>query len=444
MKRCIVAGLFFCLAAILFSAPAQDTPPSPAPDTPTSVNAPTTTDADRGPVVLEPPSEKAVQFYKTGIGLWLFQTGWDLIIPAIILLTGFSAYLRTIAQRLGRYWYFTIVLYVALFGIVSFVINLPIAYYTQFVRMHAYGLSNQVFDKWIKDAFIGLGVEIVAGALFLWVPYLLLKKSPKRWWLYTGLLMYVFYAGIFIVKPVVIDPLFNDFGPMQDKALEQKILALADRAGIEGGRVFEVNKSEDTKTYNAYVTGIGPTSRIVLWDTTIKGLAEDQLLFVMAHEMGHYVMKHAYKNILFIGTIMLLGFYVIHRASGWIIERYKNRLRFDSLSDVASYPLILFLLTATMLVLDPITNSYSRHNEHESDRFGLELTQDNYAAASAFKKLFEDNLGYPNPHLLVKLWRNSHPPLAERVAFCNTYKPWAEGQTLTYGHLFKAAEAAPK
>lgn len=444
MKRCIVVCLLFCLAAILFTALAQDTPPSTAPDAPSTTSAPATDNADRGPVVLQPPSEKAVKFYKTGVALWLFQTAWDLIIPGIILLTGFSAYLRTIASRLGRYWYFTIALYVALFGIVSFIINLPLAYYTQFVRMHAYGLSNQTFAKWIQDGAIGLAVEIVAGALFLWVPYLLLKKSPKRWWLYTGLLMYVFYAGIFIVKPVVIDPLFNKFGAMQDKALEQKILALADRAGIEGSRVFEVNKSEDTKTYNAYVTGIGPTARIVLWDTTIKGLTEEQLLYVMAHEMGHYVLKHAYKNILFIGTIMMVGFYVIHRASGWIIERYKHRLRFDSLSDIASYPLILFLLTATMLALDPITNSYSRHNEHESDRFGLELTRDNYAAASAFKKLFEDNLGYPNPHFLVKIWRASHPPLAERVEFCNTYKPWAEGQPLQYGHLFKAAEAAPK
>ncbi|MCC6796858.1 MAG: M48 family metallopeptidase [Candidatus Hydrogenedentes bacterium] len=441
MNRCIIVCVLLCVA-ILSIAHAQDPQPPPAPSTTSSANAPAANDAERGPVVLPPPSEKAVRFYKSGVALWLFQNAWDLIVPLVILFTGFSAKLRNGARSIGRYWYFTIAIYVALFGIVNFLINLPLAYYAQFVRMHAFELSNQTFAKWILDAFKGLGVEIVAGILFLWVPYLLLKKSPKRWWLYTGLLMYVFYACIFIVKPVVIDPLFNDFGPMQDKALEQKILALADRAGIEGSRVFEVNKSEDTKTINAYVTGIGPTARIVLWDTAIKGLTEEQLLYVMAHEMGHYVLKHAYTNILFVGSLMMLGFYVIHCASGWIIGRYKDRLGFDNLADIASYPLILFLLTATMLVLDPITNTYSRYHEHESDRFGLELTENNYAGASAFKKLYEDNLGYPNPHPLVKIWRASHPTVAERVEFCNTYRPWAEGQPLKYGHLFKAAEAA--
>jgi Zn-dependent protease with chaperone function len=97
-----------------------------------------------------------------------------------------------------------------------------------------------------------------------------------------------------------------------------------------------------------------------------------------------------------------------------------------------------------MLVLDPLTNTYSRYHEHESDRFGLELTQNNYAGASAFKKLYEDNLAYPNPHPLVTIWRASHPTVADRVEFCNTYKPWAEGQPLKFGHLFKAAEAAAK
>lgn len=430
----------FCLVAVVawgaVMARAQDPLPTAAPD------SASTNSAGRGPVVLPRPSEKAVQFYKSGIVLWLFHEAWGLLVPAVILLTGFSARMRTLAAWIGRYWIFTIALYAVFFSGTMFLIDLPLNYYSQYVRAHDYGLSEQTLGKWVSDSFTGLAIEMVVGALILWVPYLLLKKSPKRWWLYTGLLSYVFFALTFFVKPIVIDPLFNDFGPMQDKALEQKILALADRAGIEGGDVYEVNKSEDTKTYNAYVTGIFQSSRIVLWDTTIKGLSEDELLFVMAHEMGHYVLGHAYSAILFMGTLMLAGFYMIHRVSRWIIERYKSRLGFDQLSDVASYPLVMFLLSAMMLVLDPIGNTYSRYHEHEADRFGLELTQNNHAAASAFAKLFAENLGYPNPHLLVKLWRATHPPTGERVAFCNEYKPWADGKPLIYGHLFKAAEAA--
>ena len=105
----------------------------------------------------------------------------------------------------------------------------------------------------------------------IWVPYLLLKKSPRRWWLYTALALIPFTIVGNLVAPVWIAPLFNQFEPMQDKALESRILALADRAGIEGSRVFQVNKSVDTKTLNAYVAGLFGTKRIVLWDTTIRG-----------------------------------------------------------------------------------------------------------------------------------------------------------------------------
>ena len=148
-----------------------------------------------------------------------------------------------------------------------FVIDLPLAYYLGFVRQHAYGLSNQTLAKWSTDAFLRLGVEMAVGFALAWVPYLLIVRSPRRWWIYTTLLCVPFLFVSVLVKPIWIDPLFNKFGPMKNKALEQSILDLASRAGIEGSRVFEVNKSVDTKAVNAYVTGVFNTKRIVLWDT---------------------------------------------------------------------------------------------------------------------------------------------------------------------------------
>src|SRR6185369_8151435 len=142
-----------------------------------------------------------------------------------------------------------------------------------------------------------------------------------------------------LVAPVWIAPLFNKFEPMHDKALETRILALADRAGIEGSRVFEVNKSVDTKTLNAYVAGLWQTKRIVLWDTIIARMDDRQLLFVMGHEMGHYV-----------------------------------------LGDIASLPLLLLVTGVFSLVITPAQFAFSRHIEHEADRFGLEITQTNHSA----------------------------------------------------------------
>src|SRR5678816_3119904 len=121
-----------------------------------------------------------------------------------------------------------------------------------------------------SDQAANFGVTLVLGALVLWVPYLMLKWSPRRWWLYTAILAVPFIVFVQLIQPIWIDPLFNKFGPMQDKALEAEILQLADRAGIEGGRVFEVAKSVDTKALNAYVNGFGDTKRIVLWDTTVS------------------------------------------------------------------------------------------------------------------------------------------------------------------------------
>ena len=126
----------------------------------------------------------------------------------------------------------------------------------------AYGLSNQTFQKWLTDSFKELAVGLVFGGLLLWVPYLLIRLSPRRWWLYTALLSLPVMFFVMLVEPIWVAPLFSHFGPMKDKHLEAQILALAQEAGIEGGRVFEVDKSVDTNAVNAYVTGFLGTKRI--------------------------------------------------------------------------------------------------------------------------------------------------------------------------------------
>ena len=407
------------------SAPSSQTVTAPAPA------------RDQSPVAVPEPSEKAMARYRSGIVLWIADTIGGFVLPGVILFTGFSARMRDWAVRLGRKRFFVIALYFAIFSVITFVIDLPRAYYEEFVREHAYGLSNQTFAKWMTDSLTALAVSLVIGALFLWVPYLLLRKSPRRWWLYTSVLAVPFLIFIIVVTPIFIEPLFNTFGPMKNKALEQHILQLASRAGIEGGRVYEVDKSTDTKALNAYVTGLGATKRIVLWDTTIARLDEPELLFVMGHEMGHYVLGHIWKFVTLFTCLILATLYGIHRTAGWLIARYQSRLGFTELSDVASLPLLLLLMGLGFFVASPFALAYGRHAEHEADRFGLEITRDNHSAATAFVKLQQDNLANPRPHWLLKLLRADHPPLGERIDFCNSYRPWEHGEPLAYEHLFK-------
>jgi Zn-dependent protease with chaperone function len=224
---------------------------------------------------------------------------------------------------------------------------------------------------------------------------------------------------------------------MKDKALEQKILNLAETAGIEGSRVFEVEKSVDTKAVNAYVTGFAGSKRIVLWDTIIAKLKEQELLFVMGHEMGHYKMGHVYQMIGLAVAMVFLGMFTVHRTSGWFIRKWKHRFGFDRMGDIASYPLLILLFSLAAFILQPGMMAFSRHNERAADKFGLEITRDNVAAASAFVKLQHENLGNPHPGPLYTFFRASHPPIGDRVEFINSYRPWSTGEPLQYEHYFK-------
>ena len=433
--RLVVAvwALLSLPASIALAQPPSDRSAPPS----TTTAGPAIPAKDSGPVAVPEPSEKAMARYRSGIVLWIADTIWGFALPAMLLFTGVSARMRDWATRLGRKPLFIIAIYFAIFAVVTFVVDSPRAYYEEFVREHAYGLSNQTFAKWFGDSLKALLVSIVIGALFLWVPYLLLKRSPRRWWLYTGLLAVPFLVLLIVVTPIFIEPLFNTFGPMKNKALEGHILRLANRAGIEGGRVYEVDKSTDTKALDAYVTGLGTTKRIVLWDTTIARLDEPELLFVMGHEMGHYVLGHVWKFVGLFSLLILATLYGIHRTAGWLIRRYESRFGFSELADVASLPLLLLLFGLGFFVAAPFALAYGRHAEHEADRFGLEITRDNRSAALAFVKLQQDNLANPRPHWLLKVLRADHPPLGERIDFCNTYRPWERGQPLAYEHLFK-------
>lgn len=391
-------------------------------------------------VAVPEPSQLALRYHRSGNVLWAVTTGLSLLIPALLLFTGLSARLRNLAQRVGRRWILTVAVYALLFTLVTALLTLPLGYYEGYVREHAYGLSNQTFGRWLGEGLKGIAVGGVALSLVLWIPYLLLRRSPKRWWLYAGLASIPIATLLLVITPIWVDPLFNDFGSMKDKALETRILSLAQRAGVEGSRVYEVNKSADTKTVNAYVTGLGGTKRIVLWDTMLARLEPDQVLFVTAHELGHFVLGHTLSFILSAAALITLSLYVVHRVAGRMISRYSNWFGFNQLSDVASFPLLLLLGSIVSLALTPVLLALSRYQEHEADRFALELTRDNRAAATTFVRLQVENLSVPRPGSLYMLWRGSHPALGDRIDFANRYRPWETKEPLRYDRLFRGAE----
>jgi Zn-dependent protease with chaperone function len=376
------------------------------------------------PVSVPEASEAALRYYRSGTVIWTVEHLLGVALPALLLFTGLSARLRTFASAVARgHFYPTLVVYLALLVLLLFVVQLPLTVYAGYVREHAYGLSSQRFWKFAGDQLKGLAVGLIVGALIIWVPYLLLARSPERWWLWTGALALPFFALVLLITPVYIAPLFNKFGPMKDKALESQVLAVAAQAGVEGARVFEVNKSVDTQKVNAYVTGVGNTKRIVLWDTLLARLTPAQTRFVVGHELGHYVLGHVWINIFVSWALTLLGLFAAHRTAGFLLARFGGRFGFTTLADPASLPLLMLLMSLFSFAIAPAALALSRHHERQADRFGLDLTRDNHAAATAFVALQTQNLAVPRPGLLYKIFRASHPPIGERVDFINAYQP---------------------
>ena len=390
------------------------------------------------------PSALAVRYYRTGHAVWVGATALELLVPAALLFTGFSARLRRLAHRVARgRWLATTAVYGAAFVLVESLVFLPFTWYVGFVRQHAYGLSTEAAGQWLGDWAKAVAITAVVAGLFLWIPYRLLRWSPRRWWLWTGLLTAPLTVLAMIVVPLWIAPLFDDYGPMRDRALEQRIHQLAARAGIPDSRIYEVRKADEDRRVNAYVTGFGDTKRIVLWDTLVDRMPPDEVLFVMGHEIGHFVLRHTLTVILVATLLVTLSLYAVHRVAAWSIGRFARRFGFDRLDDVASLPLLQLVAGVVMLAASPAALALSRWQEREADRFGLEITRDNTAAARAFVTLHDENLAVPRTGLLYRLWRGSHPDLADRIEFANRYRPWADGEGLRYGDRFRPSDQVP-
>jgi Zn-dependent protease with chaperone function len=193
--------------------------------------------------------------------------------------------------------------------------------------------------------------------------------------------------------------------------------------------MFEMEASEKVTTYNAYVTGIGATKRVVVWDNTSRDLTVPETLFVFGHEMGHYVLNHVYKGLAFFAVLMLAGFWLGRRIVLAMLARWGEAWHIRGVNDLAALPVLMLALSLLGLVGEPIGNAFSRHIEHQADIYGLEVTHGLFpnnreVAASAFQKLGEKSYDYPTPNPLLVFWSYSHPSISDRIQFALHYDPW--------------------
>lgn len=359
--------------------------------------------------------------------LYFVSNGWAMATMLVLLVTPASRKMRDLAARVTRKPFPMAMVYIAVFTVAVALIDFPLAWYSGFVVPHQFDLTDQTFGAWLTDRVKELGVGIVIGSLVGALALLAIRRF-QRWWLALWIGSIPVILLMVVIQPVVLDPLFNRFEPLKNAQLRGKLLELASRAGIEGGRVYQVDKSKQTRTLNAYVNGIGPTKRIVMWDTLLAAMTEDEVLAVMGHEMGHYVLRHMWKGLAFTLAMALAVFFIGQKIHDGGLARWGQRWGVTGKGDPASVPWLLLLMTVMAFLLSPAGSAFSRSMEHEADVFALELTRLNEPMASAFVKLAENAKRDPNPHPFIRFWRYTHPPIADRIPFALSYRPWEKGE----------------
>lgn len=375
-------------------------------------------------------------YANTKVVLDLVEPVFAVLVLGVFLFSGFSARLRDIARNMGHRRYVQVLVYFVLFSAVLFAVSLPLAWYREFALEHQYGLSHQTFLDWFLEDLKQLGFSIgIFGVLpILALGYRALQRHPRTWWLWLAGGAVPLIIAVTFLTPLVYDPAFGSFTPLPDSPLKREILALASRAGVEAEDVYQVDKSTKTVKYNAYVTGFGSSARVVLYDTTLKGMDTDEILFVTAHELGHYRLNHVWEGIVFSCLLVFAAFFVASLVVRWAIRRFGEGWDIAELHDVATLPLFGIVFVVLTVLVQPASVAFSRALEHEADGFALEMTHANDVGARTFLKLGTQNRSNPEPSPFVRAVLYDHPPLVERIRFALEYRPWEDGRPNRWYH----------
>ena len=413
------------------------TPAKAQPATPTEARALQEAAQNRTAYTLPPEKLKlAKELFQARTALHFAGESWGILQLLLLLALGIPARIRTIAENLTKNRWGQCFLFTLLSLLIITLLDLPLRLYGHHVAV-AYGLSVQGWGSWAWDLTKSFLLTWIVGSLLVRMLFWVICRSPKHWWFWFWIpTMAAVLFGVFL-SPILVDPMFNRFEPLQqrDPALVTQLEKVVARSGVSlpPERMFYMRASEKVTSLNAYVTGFGPSKRLVLWDTTITASTHDELSGIFGHELGHYALHHIVLGILFSAVLMLIGFYVGQHATWWLLARYGARWRIRSQNDWASLAVLVLVLNTLNFISEPIENAFSRSIEHAADVYGQEAIHGIVAdpqtiTQQGFQRLGETSLDDPTPHPFVEFWTYSHPSIAERAAFALAYNPWAPGQ----------------
>ena len=372
-------------------------------------------------ITLDPEKQKQAKAYaRIRRRLWVVDTVFSTLYFLAWILLGWAISLRTALSNLTTNEWLLVPLFVAVFGGIYFLLNLPLGYYSGFVLPHRFGQSNQTLKDWVTDQIKGIAVGAPFGLILLELLYLALRATGDLWWLWAAGGLLVFNVLLINLAPILIMPLFNKYVPLGDehKELADRLLKLAERAKTKVRGVFKYDMSKRTKAANAALTGIGNSRRIVIGDTLINEFSTDEIETVLAHELGHHVHRDIPVLVTFGILSTTLGLYLASLGLNWAIGTFG----FMSPADVAALPALGLIFGIYDFFTMPLNNAISRWRENMADDYALQATGKHEAFASAFTRLANQNLGEVDPENWVVFMFYSHPPLGERIEKARRWK----------------------
>jgi len=418
------------LLLLTAAACAQNTPPAPN-------NSPR---QERTYTLPPDKLAKAIAYSDASNRLHFISVGYGFLVLLAVLTLRLGPRFRNWAQNLTARRFVQAYVFGTLLVLTVDILGLP----TDIAGHHLsvkYEQSVQGWGSWFWDWTKGELIGVAVTGFLLWVLYGIIRRSPKRWWFYFWLVSIPMVIFVLFITPVLVEPLFFKFSPLEatQPALVAQIEKVVQRGGLEiaPSRMFEMDASQKLNSLNAYVSGVGASKRVVVWDTTIRKMTPDEILFVFGHEMGHYVLGHNWILIGVTSGVILLFLFLGYHAMRWALGRWGEAWEIRGIPDWASAPVLMLAFAVFSFASEPVLNSISRTLEHDADIYGLEvihgLVPDSpQVAAQAFQILGEVSLSNPNPSPFIEFWLYDHPSVGDRVRFASQYDPWATGAPRKY------------
>ncbi len=341
--------------------------------------------------------ESSDAYFEGGHWLILWGALVAILIDGLILRFRISAGFRNLGEKISkRSWVITWIT-ASLYIVAGWLLTLPWTIYTEFFREKQYDLLDQTFGPWFGEALIDFAITLVVLPLLIAAIYAVIRRAPKNWWIFgTGITAIFLTIGL-LLSPIFIAPLFNDYTELEDGPLRDRLVAMAAQYDVPADNIYVFDQSTQNKRISANVSGLGPTIRISLNDNLLERTTEPEIMAVMGHELGHYVLRHTIWIIGILLLIMGVGLFLVSRVAPRLITRYGEKWGVRNIADPASLPVLGLLLSAYFLAATPALASLIRINESAADAFGLEAAREPDGFARAAMRLSEYRKINPGP-----------------------------------------------